>query len=264
MGCGCSLGSSDRIEMQKKTKLPAMDDVFDGIQKFVDELYAIMDPFEESRNKLLEETGLDKVVWGNTHHATVGIIFALVATAKNVRVDDLFKTMFEPPFIEIDTSQATDKVAPSCKALVDYIKTIVDVKDRIEPLIQKSKEIAETAKDLPDKAKDEVKNAKDLGPLGMISAVKNTAINCKHMASLPSLLSDFKDLVFSSIEEIKGAVKELNDKKGKLLQIGKTCQSKKLVTPKECYLECGNKIEVKPEAKKKWEKESKKRQKAKK
>ena len=212
MGCGCSLGSSDRIEM-KKTKLPAMDDIFDGVQKIVDEVYAVMDPVEESRWKLLQETELSKVVWGNTHHATVGIIFALVATGKNIKVDSLFKTKFEPPFIELDTSQATGKMVPCCEALLKYIKSIVDAKDRIEPLVEKAKEIAETAKDLPDKAKDEAQNAKDLGPLEMISAVKNTAINWKHMANLPNLVTELKDLVTSSIEEVKGAVKELNDKK---------------------------------------------------
>jgi hypothetical protein len=46
----------------QKTKLPAMDSVFGEVQNFVDEVYAIMDPLKESRDDLLLETELSKVI----------------------------------------------------------------------------------------------------------------------------------------------------------------------------------------------------------
>jgi len=239
-----------------------MDDIFGTVQKFVDEVYAVMDPINERRTQLLEETELSKVVCGNTHHAIVGTIFALLMTAKNVRIDDLIKTSFEPPFIEIDVSNAAGNISKCVEALLNYIKTLVDTKDRIEPLIEKAKEFSETAHELPDKAKEEMNNAGKLGPMEAIIAVKNTAVNCKHMANLPSLLTDLKDLVTNSLLSRSKAQSKRSTIKNKLLQIGKTCESKKLKTPKDCYVECGNKIEVTSEAKKKWEKESKKKSKA--
>ena len=256
MGWGCSLGSESRIQM-KTTKLPAMDDIFREVQKFVDEVYAIRDPLEEDRARLLKETEVAKIPWGNTHHATVGILFALLVTVKNPKIDELFKTSFEPPFIEIDISKSTGKTLACVKALLKYVKTIVDVKDRIDPMIEKAKEFCDTAEGLPDKAKDEANNAVGLGPMEMIMAVKNTAINCKHMANLPKFLNDFKDLVKCSLEEIKGAVKEINEKKAKLLQLTKACETKKFTLPKDCYVEWGNKIVETPEAKKRWNQDTK-------
>ena len=256
MGCGCSLGlSKGKIKMEK-TKLSTLDDVFGQVQNFVDEVYEIMDPLQERRAKLLEETELSKVVCGNTHHAIIGTIFSLIVAVKNVRIDDLFKTSFEPPFIEIDASKATGNISKCVEILLRYIKTIVDAKDRIEPLIEKAKEFSETAQDLPDKAKEEINNI-GLGPIEAIMAVKNTAFNCKQMGNLPKYLNELKDLVKCCLEEIMSAIKEINDKKSKLLQIGNICESKKFSILKDCYSECGFKIEVTPEAKKKWEKESK-------
>lgn len=40
-----------------------------------------------------------------------------------------------------------------------------------------------------------------------------------------------------TIEEVKGALKELDEKKAKLNDIGKTCADKKKISPKDCYLE---------------------------
>ena len=256
MGWGGSKGSVSRIEM-KTTKLPAMDDIFGEVQKFVDEVYAIRDPLEEDRAKLLQETEITKIPWGSTHHAAVATIFSLLVTAKNPKIDELFKTSLEPPFIEIEASKATGKTLACVKALLKYIKTIVDVKDRIDPLIEKAKEFSETAKGLPDKAKDEVKNATGLGPMDAIMAAKNTTANCKHMANLPAFMNEFKDLVKCSLEEIKGAVKEINEKKAKMLQVVKDCESKKVTLPKDCYAECGNKIVETPEAKKRWSQDTK-------
>ena len=251
MGCGGS-GEKSKISMQK-TGLPAMDELFDDVQGFVDEIYELMDPIDDARAKLLEETEFDKISCGNTHHATVGIIFAMAATMSG-SVDVAFKIKAEMPFIELDKSKGTGKVVSCIEAFQEYVKAISAAKDRIEPLAMKSKEFAEKAPDLPNKAKDEVKNAQGLGPFQAIAAVKNTASNCKHMASLPTLVNDLRKLVTDCITELQSIVKELNNKKTKLADIGKTCQSKKLVLPKECYLECGDKIDSSAEKKKEWDK----------
>ena len=241
----------------KKTKLPAMDDIFGEVQKFVDEVYAIRDPLEKDRAKLLKETEILTIPCGNTHHAAVGTIFALLVTTKNPKINELFKTSLEPPFIDIDESKATGETLACVQALLKYIKTVVDVKDRIPPLVVKSKQFADTAKGLPAKAKDEAKKATGLGIMDGIMAIKNTATNSKHMASLPNLMNEFQDLVKCSLDEIIGAVKELNEKKENMQQVVNSCESKMFTHPKDCYLECGDEIEVTLEAKKRWSKDKK-------
>ena len=79
--------------------------------------------------KLLEETEISKVVNGNTHQSIVGTIFSLIVAFKNVKINDLFKTSFEPLFIEIDASKATGNMSKCEEILLRYIKTIVDDKD---------------------------------------------------------------------------------------------------------------------------------------
>ena len=119
------------------------------------------------------------------HHAIVGTIYAVLMIIKNVRIDDLINTSFEPPLIEIDVSNATSNISKCVKALLNHIKTFADIKDRIEPLIEKAKEFSETAQELLDKAKEEISNAGNLGFIEAIMAFKNAAVKCKHMINFP-------------------------------------------------------------------------------
>ena len=120
-------------------------------------------------------------------------------TAKNVRIDDLINTSFDPPFIKIDVSKEMGNIIKCVEALLNYIKILVDTKDQIEPLIEKAKEFSETAQELLENTKEEMNNAENLRPIEAIMAVKNVAVNCKHMTNLPSLLTDLKDLVTNSL-----------------------------------------------------------------
>jgi hypothetical protein len=256
MGCGGSSGSSGQIKM-KKTKLGDMDEFFDDAQGLIDEIYELKDPVEEARDALLESSELEKVTCGNTHHATVGIVFAIASQSNGSDCSNAFKASAEAPYIEINKGSSSGKLLQSIDDLQAYIKALIAAKDRIEPLSKKAKEFAEKAPELPNKAKESVNNAGDLGAMDKISAIKNTATNCKNLGSLPSLVNELRLTVQNSLLEIQGASKELEESKSKLSEIGKKCSEKKLTSPKDCYLECGKEVKVSPEAKKEWERRKK-------
>lgn len=257
MGCGSSTGSDGKIQMQK-TKLAGMDEFFDDVQGFCDEVYEVIDPINDAADELMDTTDLDKVEGATVHHAMVGIVFALAAQSNGADVGNLFDVKPSPPFIEINKGSATGKTVKAIDDLMEYIKALTAAKDRIQPLAEKAKSFAEKAPDLPDKAKDELGNAGDLGAMDKIRAVKNTGANCKNMAKLPSLITDLKDTVTAALEDVQGGSKELNAKKGKLSDIGKECNSKGKATAKDCYLLCGDPIKA-TDAQKKKHKESQKR-----
>lgn len=242
MGCGSSTGGDRKIRM-KKTKLTGMDEFFDDVQGFIDEVYKIKDPIDDAKDDLMDSTDLDKVVGANTHHATVGVVFSLASQANGADVTNIFQILPKEPFIKINKRSAAGKTAKSVDNITDYINAFVAAQSRIEPLAQKAKSFAEKAPDLPDKAKEEVNNSGDLGAMDKLRAVKNTATNCKNMAKLPELVTELKDTVADAIAEIQAACKELNAKKGDLANIGKKCAAAKKVSPKDCYLECGDKID---------------------
>jgi hypothetical protein len=256
MGCGGSSGTSGPIKM-KKTKLEELDEFFDDVQGLIDEIYELKDPVEEARGKLLESTELAKVTCGNTHHAIVGIVFAIASQLRGGEIGNIFTITIEAPFIEINSESATGRLIESIDALKEYIESIIGAKDRIEPLVQKVTEFVKKAPELPNKAKEGVSSAKGLGLMDQINAVKNTATNCRNLTSLPSLINEFKQTVQNTLAEIQGATKELNEVKSKLSEISKKCSAKNLTSPKECYLECGKPIKVTPEAKKEWDKKNK-------
>lgn len=96
-------------------------------------------------------------------------------------------------------------------------------------------------------------------------AVKNTALNAAGLAKMPALVNELKDTIANAFKELQATVKEYNEKKDKADEIKKKCNDKHKETPRECYLECGNKIEETPEETKKWKaKKGKKPKKAKK
>jgi hypothetical protein len=263
MGCGSSTGDGDKIQMQK-TKLAGMDEFFDDVQAFVDDFYEIKDPIDDAKDALLESTDLEKVEGANTHHATVGTVFSIAAQGNGADVANIFEVLPKEPFIQINKGSAAGKTAESVDNLTEYIKAFVAAQSKIQPLAEKAQSFAEKAPDLPGKAKDEVGNAGDLGTMDKLRAVKNTGTNCKMMAKLPALITELKDTVADGIAEIQAACKELNAKKGDLGNIGKKCAEKKKVSPKDCYLECGDAIGGDAEAKKKWQKnQTRKKKKAK-
>ncbi len=250
MGCGSSTGSDGKINM-KKTKLPGMDEVFDEVQGFWDEIYAIQDPIDDALDDLLYYSSFHTTVGATAHHCAVGVVFALAAASNGAGTEDLFDVKAESPFLTLNKGSAQGDTVKAIDAFTEYIKALTAAKDRIEPLAEKAKGFAEKAPDLPGKCKDDVGNAGDLGAMDKMRAVKNTATNSKHMAKLPSLVTGLKDTIQEAFESIQGAGKELNDKKGKLSDIGKNCATKKLETPKCCYLEAGEPINCEGDAKKK-------------
>lgn len=256
MGCGGSSGTSGPIKM-KPTKLGELDEFFDDVQGLIDEIYELKDPVEKAREALLESTELAKVTCGNTHHAIVGIVFAIASQLRGGEIGNAFTITLEAPYIEINSESATGRLLESIDAFKEYIGSIIGAKDRIEPLVQKVTEFVKKAPELPSKAKEGVSSAGDLGMMDKINAVKNTATNCRNLTALPSLINEFKQTVQNTLVEIQGATKELNEVKSKLSEIGKKCSAKNLTSPKECYLECGKPIKVTPEAKKEWDKKNK-------
>jgi hypothetical protein len=220
MGCSGSSGTSGKIKI-KKTKLSDMDEFFDDVKGLVDEIYEIKYPIEKARDALLKSSDLDEVTCGNTHHATVGIVFAISAQSNGSDCSNAFKASAEAPYIEINKGSSSGKLLQSIDDLQEYIKALIAAKDRIEPLSMKAKEFAEKAPELPSKVKQSAKNAGDLGVLAKISAIKNTATNCKQLGSLPSLVNELRLTVQNSLLEIQGASKELEESKSKLSEIGK-------------------------------------------
>lgn len=257
-GSSSSSGSSRKIEM-KETKLADMDEFFNQVQGLVDEIYEIKDPVEEARDALLESTEFDTVTCGNTHHATVGIIFAISSQSNGQDINNSYTVTPEAPFIEINKGSASGDLIQCVENLQAYIAALTSAKDRIIPLSTKVKEFAEKAPELPSKAKDSIKSAEDLGIMDKIIAVRNTATNSRNLALLPTFLSNFSVTIKNSLQEIIEATKELKESKGKLSDIGKECAEKELTSPKDCYLECGRPINVSKETKKEWVKDNKRK-----
>jgi len=220
MGCGTSTGADGRLLM-KETKLSGMDEFFNDVQGFIDEIYEAQEPIDEALGTLLENTEFAEVDGANAHHAIVGTVFALAAQARGEGVEDLVVIKQEEPFLELDTSKASGPPADAANNLKDYIMAIVAAKDRIQPLVEKAKSFAEKAPDLPGKVQGEIKNAGGLGTMDKIRAVRNTTTNVRNTAKLPGLVDDFKSCVMDALSSIQGATKELNNKKGQLAKIGK-------------------------------------------
>lgn len=230
MGCGGSTGVDGKIQM-KTTKLAGIDEFFNDVQGFVDEVYEVQDPMEEALDKLLENTGFDTIEGATAHHCAVGIVFSIAASTNGQSVEDIVTITEESPFISIDTSNATASTESAVENFKEYINSIVAAKDRIEPLIEKSKEFAEKAPDLPGKVTGEISNAGGLGAMDKIRAVRYTAANVRNTAKLPGLVNDFKDTVTEALKSVQGATKELNAKKGKLADIGAKCNKNNLESP---------------------------------
>lgn len=263
MGCGSSTGGDGKIQMQK-TQLPGMDEFFDDAQGFIDEIYTIQDPIDDALDKLIYNCDFEKTVGANAHHCAVGVAFSMAAQANGADIDNLFDIKPEAPFLTFNKGSATGKTADAVDDLTDYIKALVDAKDRVIPLGEKAKGFAEKAPDLPGKAKDDLGNAKGLGAMAKIKAVKNTASNSKNLAKLPGMVKGLTDCIKEALASVQGATKELNAKKGQLADIGKKCAEKNLTSPKDCYLAHGDPIEASAAAKKKHaEVEKKKKAKAK-
>ena len=165
MGCGGSSGGGKKIRLQK-TKLGELDEVFDDAQTVIDEVYALMDPIEEARDKLLDSTEFDKVKCGNTHHATVGIVFAMYASSKSAEdAKEAFQVTAAAPFIELNKKSASGKLVQCIDDFTAYVTALGKANERIPPLAEKAKEIAEKAPELPDKAKAGVESAEGLGAM---------------------------------------------------------------------------------------------------
>jgi hypothetical protein len=257
MGCGSSTGAGGKIRMQK-TRLTGMDDVFDDVQKILDKIYDIQDPIDDAFFKLLRYTGFEKTVGATAHHCVVGTVFAIATANGGENAADLFEVKGESPFLILNKSNAKGDLSKAIDAFTDYVKALTGAKDQIQPLADKAKEFAAKAPDLPSKAKDDIKNAEGLNMMAKAKAIKNTASNCKAMASLPSTINDFKNTIEDALMSIKASGTELNGKKDKLPDIAKNCASKKLVSAKDCYLEAGDKIEVDDKAKKRFAAQQKK------
>lgn len=252
MGCGSSTGSDEKLAV-KHTTLSGMDGWLDDVQGIIDEIYELKDPIDDSRDELLENTEFDTVACGNSHHAIVGIIFALASQSNGTDVASLFKLVTHEPFIEINSKSASGKLFNACKSLAEYLKALTTAKDRIQPLSDKVKTISEKVPELPTMMKDELEKAKDASFGQKITAAKSTTHNTKVLGKLPNLVNELKLTIQSAFEELKEATKELDKSKDKLGDIGKKCNSGGKKSAKECYLHCGQAIQDSPDAKKKWE-----------
>ena len=219
MGCGTSTGEDGKIAM-KTTNLPGLDEFFNDVQGFIDEIYEAQDPIDEALEQLLENTEFQEVDGATAHQAAVGTVFCLASQANGVAVEDLVTITEESPFIEIDTSKASGPPADAANNLKAYIMAIVAAKDRIEPLVKKAQEFAEKSTELPGKVQGEIKAAGGLGAMQKIKAVRYTTTNVRNVAKLPSLVNGFKDSVTEALKSIMGATKELNAKKSRLQDIG--------------------------------------------
>lgn len=165
MGCGGSGGDGNKIRMQK-TKLGELDEIFDDAQGLIDEIYKLMDPIEESREKLLRSSDFDQVKCGNTHHATVGIVFAMYASSKSAEdAMNAFETTTSSPFVQLNKKSASGKLVQCIDDFTAYVESLTKASERVAPLADKAKAIAEKAPDMPDKAKKGVESSADLGAM---------------------------------------------------------------------------------------------------
>ena len=163
MGCGGSKGKGGKVEM-KTTELPAIDEFFNDAQTIINQLYDLKDPIDKAREDLIESTGFDKILCGNSQHATVGLVFAIYATSSTV--DDALNAVdikLEEPFLTFDESKVTGPIIQDTKHFLLYVEALTKAKDQIIPLIDKIKEVVKKTPDMPGKAKDEISNAQGLG-----------------------------------------------------------------------------------------------------
>jgi phage-related minor tail protein len=237
----------------EKTKLPEIDSFFDDVQELIDEVYGLRDPIEDAKDEIIYNTDFEKIVCSNTHHAIVGIVFALSTLGDEKDLSKLFDVTLEEPFVKIDTKHAAGKLIKATDSLTDYVKNIVNARKNIERLLKKATSFAERAPELPDKAKEALSGSSSLGALDKIRAVKNTSVNCKELGKIPTLVKELQMTATNAIKELQEAGKELNANKTKLLDIRKKLLEKKASIPKDCYLVSGEKIKETPELKKEWE-----------
>ena len=227
----------------KTTKLSEVDAFFDDVQAVADAIYDIKDPIDDNKDALLYYTDLYKTECANSHHATVGLVFSMASKTAANELPNLFKTTTQQPFIEINKRGAAADDARAVEYLMDYIKALIAAKDKIQPLAEKAQALAEKAPDMPNKAKSDLENAGSLGAMDKINAVRYTASNCSATAKLPGLVKELQTTITDSLAEIQAAAKELGEKQAKMSEIRQKCIDAKCKSAKDCYLECGNKIE---------------------
>ena len=167
MGCGLAVWGDGKIEM-KRTKLEGMDQFFNDVQSIVDEIYELKGDVEDKRDALLRGTYINKVWCGNTHHAIVGIVFAIATKANNINIEDIVKVTTDEPFVEVKKDLADGPLSENVDDLAEYIEALMNIKDKIESLMEKSKEFSEKAGELPDKAKEDIKDSTDLGVIAKV------------------------------------------------------------------------------------------------
>ena len=220
MGCGGSTGSDDKL-MMKKTNLEGIDEFFDDVQGFIEEINEVQDPIDDAEAALLEACYLDKTPDANVHHAIVGTVFSVAGQSNGSDLENMVTITVDDPFIDINKRGASADTVNAIEKINDYIKSLVEAKDKIEPFMQKATDFAEKAPELPDKVQGEISNAGGLGAMDKLRAVRFTAGNVRNTVKLPNLVNSFKDTILGALENVKEASKELNQKKGKIMNIRK-------------------------------------------
>lgn len=217
----------------KKTKLPSIDKFFEEVQEVADAICDIKDPIDDKKDALLHYTGFDKTKCATSHHAIVGLVFSMASKVTVDELVDLIKISTDEPFIEINKKAGILEDAQAVDQLMEYIKTLIATKDKIEPLVEKVQSLAKTVVDMPSKAKAELGKANDLKTMDKLRAVRNTAYNVSQTAELPGIVKELQETITDSLMEIQEAAKELGDKIPKLAEIRQKCIDAKCKNAKD-------------------------------
>lgn len=165
----------------------------------------------------------------------------------------MVKVTLSDPFLEIDASKAEGDVKKYIEQLKAYITSLCSIKEKIQAFAEKAEAFGKKAADVPSKAKEEVeKNEKKLGFMEKAKALKNLSSNCRQVTKVPALVTQLKDTVMGAIEEILCACKEINEKKEKMADCVKKCNTEGKKTPKDCYMCSGAPIKCEAADKKKY------------
>lgn len=235
-----------------KTKIDAADKFFDDVQKLIQEVYDLLEPIDDAKCALLEATGFGKVECATVQHAAVGIILAYCASVKDLDVSKMIKCTMSDPYIEIDASKAEGDVKTYIEQLKKYVTSLSEIKEKIQAFVEKAEKFGKDAADVPAKCKDEVeKNEKKLGFMDKARGMKNLSSNCRQVTKVPNLIKELKDTVMGAIDEILCAIKEINDKKDRMVKCIEKCNTEGKKTPKDCYMCSGDPIKCEPADKKK-------------
>mmetsp|Transcript_20837 Transcript_20837/g.29349 ORF Transcript_20837/g.29349 Transcript_20837/m.29349 type:complete len:225 (-) Transcript_20837:101-775(-) len=216
MGCGASSGTSKstvkKLTLNKPTKIPSFDEVFNAMQAPSDTVFTLGSNFDTvvenlqalpeiplfktklkgADGKIIKDPAkIVKVVFDDLRAAKITIEFKYDADSNTIKLEAKLDDS------QVDLKKAFDMIKAICDAIIEVVKAVPDLIKQVGDLVGK-------CADFPEKAKGEAEGA-GLGGMDAVKAVSNCASNCKASAELPNNCKALLDSAKALLDAIKTA-----------------------------------------------------------